>query len=349
MFKKEKRGRRQDNIQQFSPYSKFNGIVYNETQYAFGVGEPFNGDPDFNQRYDPARLGHPVRHPFIESPDVMCVGCSITAGFALQERYSWPSILASVTGETINICARATSGAAFEVFTAMQMMTLYGKPKKVICLFPDITRIMVCTPMVDAPHPAMLQQHIVYVDDEKEYFTRTDATNLLRHIVSQRDTSGTKQKIKKPKPYRFYDFQGFEYKIPYELAFEKNLQAVMNFELFCEINGIEFQYASWSKYTNDVFSNINSKAFNKPVNKYRRDLQMYWSDDPSVLSYISPDEFVCPDDTTCGHQPQSEQQESVWRVATNDWHPGLHNQIHFAEHFLGYEITNKEIAALEND
>lgn len=46
----------------------------------------------------------------------------------------------------------------------------------------------------------------------------------------------------------------------------------------------------------------------------------------------------------CDHEPQTSVQNDYWVIAADGRHAGVHDHIHFAEHFMQQEITNEMIA-----
>lgn len=73
--------------------------------------------------------------------------------------------------------------------------------------------------------------------------------------------------------------------------------------------------------------------------------------DLNIPNYESANEVNLGPDEECGppctrHQAQNDMQSHYWKIASDNSHPGLHEQIHFAEAFLCRQITNEEIGTI---
>lgn len=294
----------------------------------FSEQPPFLAEPGFNGDDNTWMFTNHGPSTYVTNPDVLAIGCSITSSVGLPRIYSWPQLLASTSGQSVNVCSRPASGIAYQVFTAMQMMRHFGKPKIIYALFPDIFRAWVNVHGTREFAGKTVQEHLVWSAVIGAYVRPRDAIRLMSSPSEKQANS-----------YMFRDFQGFLYHLPSEFVISKNIQAIRLLDDFCTINNIEFRFCSWSHHANQLFARLDMPSFHVPTNNYRKDLPMYWSLDSEGYEYMSPGEFICPDDSTCGHFPSGDIQSKNWLQAENDWHPGVHSHIHFAEHFLGCSVN----------
>lgn len=292
--------------------------------------EPFVAEPGFNGDDETWLFTNHGKSIYVENPDIMAVGCSITSSVGIPRKYSWPQIVSAATGETVNVCSRPASGIMYQIYSALQMMAAYGKPKKIFALFPDIFRAWVNVHGGKEYPRKTIQDHLVWSSAVGAYVRPKEAIRILMEEGGQEP--------RKASVFTYRDFQGLDYPIPAELVIAKNFQAITVLETFCEINSIELAYCSWSAHANKAFADAQMKYFKQPINTFRTDLPMYWSEDGGGYEYTSPREFICPDDVTCGHIPTTDEHGRFWVQAENDWHPGIHSHLHIAEMFLNKSI-----------
>jgi hypothetical protein len=77
---------------------------------------------------------------FVENSDIIALGCSITAGVGVQTKYSWPQIIKERTGMSVNHLGLLGGSIQQLVTLVIDFMAIYGKPKHLLFLAPDITR-----------------------------------------------------------------------------------------------------------------------------------------------------------------------------------------------------------------
>jgi hypothetical protein len=77
---------------------------------------------------------------FIKNSDIIALGCSITAGVGVQTKYSWPQIVKERTGMSVNHIGLLGGSIQQLVTLVVDFMAIYGKPKHLLFLAPDMTR-----------------------------------------------------------------------------------------------------------------------------------------------------------------------------------------------------------------
>lgn len=76
-------------------------------------------------------------YEYVPTPDVVTLGCSITAGMGLPVEYTWPSIYAQATGKNVNNIARPGASMVTMVYRFFHHIAHYGMPKHVIVYLSD--------------------------------------------------------------------------------------------------------------------------------------------------------------------------------------------------------------------
>jgi len=77
---------------------------------------------------------------YVHNPDVLALGCSVTAGVGLPYEYTWPNIYRYVVGCSVNSVARPGASIQTMVKSAFHHIKHYGAPKKIMMLIPDAMR-----------------------------------------------------------------------------------------------------------------------------------------------------------------------------------------------------------------
>ena len=308
----------------------------------FAIGfEPFLDEPGFNGDDSTWMFTSHGQSSFHANPDILTIGCSITSSVALPREFSWPHLIARHSGKKVNNCSRSASGVAYQIQAALAMIRKFGKPKQVFALFPDLYRGLVIAP---TRHQAgkCIQKHLLWSSLVGAYVAPEEAVALYNDEKSSRG--------KKYKVYTYRDFQGMKYLLPSEWCIQQNLEAIHMFSMFCLMSDIDLKFCSWSSPTNKELGRLGIYGFSQPRNKHDRTKSTnYIYNQITDFNFSDPDEWTVPSDTSCGHQPISKAQEHTWALGVDNYHPGIHPHIHFAEHFLGEEIDQGILEVLPRE
>ena len=303
--------------------------------------KPWLDEPGFNGDDNTWMFTSHGDSEYHANPDIMTIGCSITSSVAMPREFSWPYLIQSHTGKTLNNCSRSASGAAYQVQAALSMIREFGKPRIVYALFPDLYRGLV-VPSANLDSRKSIQKHLLWSSLIGAYVAPEEAIAIYND-----DNSG---QSKKYKVYTYKDFQGLKYLIPSEWCIQQNLEAIHMFSMFCQISDIELKFCSWSSPTNKELGRLQMYGFAQPRNKYDRQRSTdYVYNQITDFNFSDPDEWPVPLDETCGHRPSSSQQEKIWALGVDNYHPGIHPHIHFAEHFLGATIDSSVLDCLPKE
>ena len=243
---------------------------------------------------------------FIENPDILALGCSVTAGLGLPYELTWPYLVAKELNETVNVVAIVGAGLDQIFRNALLHIEKFGIPKKVFLLMPDFYRAW-----------------IPLLQNDNKY----DLTPLLWCFK-------TKEYLKAGEPIIYKDWHGMHRSIPSEVPGTNALLSLRNFQTFCSIINIEFAFFSWDLFnTNYILSRI--KGINDAA------VENYFNN----LNFFGPLYYTDEYKKVKCHEPYNEHQEIFWDEGLDHprTHPGMHAHIHYAEMFLEKQISKKTI------
>jgi hypothetical protein len=292
-------------------------VLYNSilpiklNQYLYGV-------KDFKiskSQYSSNSFGY--RGPeFGEQVDMICIGDSHTYGSGMPDKMIWTSLLFDMLGQSYVNLARPGGSIQSCVNNALSYIKKYGKPKKILAVFPDLGRINVVLNTkinrainIEINGPADVQ------------------------MLSNYSSEDIPKYIKKP----FL----VEYTNNMETAMMMSLRSILFLEMYCEEAGIELFWTSISKNSHDalLFLSGNSNSYNNFVD-LEHDL---WG---GGIAENQGFEYLCTDSNhkaqaTC-HMDLLDLYGNIFfaamdRVSSDgkpmNPHIGLHRHTHIAEKF----------------
>lgn len=249
----------------------------------------------------------PQRH----RPDILAFGCSVTAGVGIERQFTWPAIARKLTGASVNLCSRGGSSLAFQIRLISEQIAIYGAPKAIIGLIPNLERSWL--PAAKPSEATTIRdQHYTY-DPDLGYLPSETSAVVFTHL---RDKMRFREKA-----------------LPPFVATWNNLNLLWILDHLCDAFEIPLTLSSWNQPTVELGPDLPS--FSCPAYRAWRDPRYHihpgWGD---------------PSDRRCGHTPANSEQAQVWEIGSDRWHPGLHHQIHFCEHLLQTEISQEQVATL---
>jgi hypothetical protein len=260
----------------------------------------------------------PPQHPHHQNPNTITLGCSITYGSFLPPNYAWPHIAATTTNTKINNLANPGDNLASQIQQLAQHTQQHGTPQNIWTLAPEQHRTH--TLIWQTPNKT---QH-TYLNWDQHTHTYTINNPKNHHTPYQhKPAPGTQKPLHKPHP------------IHPEQATTKTLDHLYLLQWWTQTHNIQHLITSWDQTTRNTLTNIQQINPHHPQHPQQTPLTK-WSD-----ANLTP--FHPPH---CTHTPQTPQQQQHWDVATDNRHPGLHTQIHIAEHFTQQTITNQQLQQL---
>ncbi len=290
-----------------------------------------NGIVDFDGKSSPYSM-----RKFSENPHYACIGCSYTVSKGLPVDYSWPSIVELFTGKTVNNYSEV--GAGYRKISALTMdaSAKFGPPKHVLALMPDPYRLWFPYSWINSAEGNESNAD-GGVEDGRIIFGHAYWEKTFDSYMHNNMGLGNK-------PLRLVDHMGKKHLISPETVAFSNMSALHSLKKIFESMEIPFDCMTWfhSNYpsladSHDVFtikrkSELRLETSTNQIARFR-EMEMKIGGDGRWRRHGAPSRLE-----TCDHVPLTESQEKFWYISINSQHPGLHDQIHYAEQMLGEEI-----------
>lgn len=279
---------------------------------------------------------------YYDDPDIVTMGCSYTEAGALPSMMNWSKFIEQKTKLKVNNCGYPGSGLAFQAGFASDVISRFGAPKTIYLLLPNIDRAWLPEKLNEDEEMLSLR-HVDWDTSVGAYVAHTYARSGER-LFSEFNLNGT---------------DGEKYPIPPELVVFYSFLIIDIFEALCKAGGITFKFATWHSKEQLVFNNSLKYESYEPVkvipevNKSTSPLLRKWREAEAeqaakgfgLTAHSRPWElFGIRDVYTCDHEPQTAMQEKYWVYAADGRHAGVHDHVHFAEHFMQQPITNDDLA-----
>jgi len=108
-------------------------------------------------------------YEYVSTPDVVTLGCSITAGMGIPVEYTWPSIYAHVTGKNVNNIAMPGASMVKMVYRFFHHIAHYGMPKHVIVFLSDPYRYWLQAP---STYDGYVGDEVVFYNEVQHHYMR---------------------------------------------------------------------------------------------------------------------------------------------------------------------------------
>lgn len=332
--------------------------VFFEQAYSYhpGTYEERGVHAGRDERSSSAGIDMGDKSAYVSHPCLITLGCSFTQMGDLPYAFNWPKIIEHTQGVAVNNCGQSSSGVNFQIAYGMDVMNEYGFPKKIYALFPNLDRaILPKTINTSGEHIEL--SNIDWDRNICGYITRSEhsAAKLLFPHSQDEFYIAINKKRRKQVPAEPIIFQSF--------------LLIDVLETMCKASGIEFKFSTWHPRGIETFNQLDYESYvkpkpftklNKSTSQFSRDWEKDVESNPQLFSISNADSdkaglyrgvraweiFGVTDRDECHHEPQTEMQKRFWVRALDGRHTGLHDQVHFAEHFLQKEITNEDLKKL---
>ena len=283
-----------------------------------------NGIVDFDGKNSPYS-----RKKFVDNPYYACIGCSYSVAKGLPVQYSWPSIVELFTGRTVNNYSEV--GACYRKLSSLLMdaSARFGAPKHVLALMPDPYRVWFPYSWLRAEDGGDDENKIVFGHGYWEPMSESYQHNHM--------SSGNAL-------LRFVDHMGKKHIPSPDAVSFSNTSILYSLQKIFESMEIPFSSMTWFSSespelidVHDVFTikrnpDLNLETSTEYVDVFR-EMEKKIGGDGRWRRYGSSSRSE-----TCDHVPITKNQENFWYQSINSSHPGLHDQIHYAEQLLDTEI-----------
>lgn len=266
------------------------------------VGEHF-GDPinDYSRGLNSYNFRSPE---FVDSPEIIFAGCSVSFGVGVPYEVAWTEVLAKkLKPKSYVSLTHPGSSTNKIIFSIYRYIRKYGKPKKIYALLPDPYRL---STVLDSDF--VLDKH--HNKQEKIYSVEL---HLARDNKQQELVKYSKR------PHEIHKI------LPPEVGYKSFIESVYSLETFCAAADIELIWSSWDITTSTLVTIMNLDSENKAFPSF------------SLLPYESFYHATKLDhvyDTDC-MKKLNESYPSHYSYGTDKGrYPGAHTHAHIAEGFL---------------
>ena len=177
---------------------------------------------------------------WIESSEILAVGCSNTCGIGVPIEGSWSKILQEKIKKDVRNLSRPGASIQELVYQIFAYLKIFGNPKTIICLFPDPFRMLAPT-----------KKNLIGVKD----------TGSSQAVVGLHLNKFTNSKVSERKkflkiPYLYDDI------MPMEFPLFLSMKSIHILEQYCYSNNIKLIWSSWYQDLLDVFNDLEDSYFN---------------------------------------------------------------------------------------
>jgi hypothetical protein len=303
--------------------SDYHRLIFNGK--LFTPGNLINPEVDPVNEYKVDKYGF---RPELTKSDILVGGCSITFGVGVPEEATWGSFIGKALDSSVSTIANPGASIPLIIEQIYIYFSVYGHPKKLFCLFPDLGRL-----------PTIVDGTVLSGGGSS--YTNKD----LLVTVRTADHKGKPKYLKKP-----YDVHATT---TYENAAYWSVRYIRMLEQYCSAVGVDFIWSTWD-YSRVIDQVIKSKefAFNNYFNMYDFNCNNYKKengiDKETIFKSIS-DRDACLNqhknvECSCGLDCHSELLDIYGSknfysgtdtlMGNNHAHPGIHFHAHIAEAFL---------------
>ena len=261
---------------------------------------------------------------FTNNADLVAAGCSFTFGSGVPEASRWGSLVAKELGATetnLGVCAWSTHAIIQNIYAYFKK---YGHPKRLLCLFPDTTRL-----------PLSLVKGFWEYDDG---FTEDDrqVVNVMLDRIEDYTYKDKPKYIKRP--YQVLDI------LPVEVSLFFYVKYIQMLEDYCNAAGIEFYWSTWDRPMTEYLeaSTHDFNVANHAFHGLKNYVPMNYSEWPwdtshhgGGMSYGSVGEARAAYINEC-HGPSGDKDDNFFIGTDVEGivHWGTHKHMHIAERFI---------------
>lgn len=273
---------------------------------------------------------HGYRSPeFINNPDFLFSGCSITEGIGLDVDQIWYELLIKKVGGTHASVAYAGDSVVGQVLKIFSYIKNFGPPKHIICLFPNFDRILIYN------NKSLLGSKMFFKNYNENYHKKIMSDNNSSIEKKQYVSSLFKSSSD------IYDTEGRNkyFKIPLyanevitqEISHMYSAQMINILSQYCKSLGIKFIWSTWDFPSAQIINKIKNNDYFAEYVDVESETWDY-DYDKKIVNYTKDDVII-----NC-HQEFSSYPEfnfaSDREMGIEHSHHGFHQQIHYYENFL---------------
>lgn len=283
-------------------------FVNNKTSLDNNVNEYFINNLEFRDNAD-WNFGNPA--------DIIALGCSHTYGVGIPQKYIWPEIIKSKTNQTVANLGICGASAQTMLDSFLLYLDKVGNPKYVLACFPDHLRY---SHVADSVFFALNNGGDNY--RSKKIVTHTRTSDYDNGNINIEDKI-----IKLPADPR--------YTIPVEESLSQYISSIYIIEKVCQFLNIKFYWSTWHNPTKNIF--LDNLFLQKDFCLNRINFIENISSQHLANEFLGPVDYEDERNCVIDHKMKSEDFEkynSMWDVASDKKHLGVHWHYHVAESFI---------------
>jgi hypothetical protein len=250
--------------------------------------------------------------------EIVTLGCSHTYGIGVPQEYTWPSIIETKTGKTVanlGICGASAQKTMESFFLYLDTV---GIPEYVLACFPDHHR-----------YSHISEGSFFYLNDNEG--NNSKSRKVITHTRTSDHINGSvnieNKIIKLPTDPT--------YMISTEESISQYISSIYTIEAICNLLNIKFYWGTWHDSTRMMFLEnlFTMDDFCLNRNTFVETIRSQVLANPLLKNVDYLDEENC--DST--HDMKSEdfdKYKSMWKIASDKSHLGIHWQQHTADSFI---------------
>lgn len=271
-----------------------------------------------------------VGDDFVQNPDIIAIGCSITVPVGIPHGLSWPYLIKHELNESLNVLAYSGASIQKNIHNVTLHMLKYGIPKKIYFLLPSLDRAWIPQRIESQTLPKLSYRYMKNKDlYDISYNNYYQLSNFFWVEEANNYTSQTHQSN-----FFYKDFLDTRRSIPLEYGFYNQLSSLMVFFTLCRLLGIECFYYSWNGDFDNILSKLNifndTAFFSKMINNH-----CYWGGGEEHIDFDQ------------SYFSNNKKHQKYWEKGLDkpesNAHPGMYTHIHMAERFIGRRLSQKTI------
>lgn len=253
----------------------------------------------------------------VDDAEILAMGCSVTAGIGIAEKFTWPRILERTWNEPINVVAYP-GGSVEKLFQSfLHYINIFKTPKKLLLMVPDFERMW---------YPNVLAKHVKL--DDAQYAWCHVFWGTGGWVVGP---DGFNARVPRTKNNILIDADslGKKYLTNPETVMNRNALSLYNFRQACLALNVELQVCSWHGLTDNA---LMKSGIPEWVTSTR-----------DIPNEERERNYYVFHDAGCHRNSKDLLSRSYWHRGVDfpNPHPGAHMHYHLAERFAGFPIKAK--------
>jgi hypothetical protein len=272
---------------------------------------------------------------FKNNVDLLFSGCSFTYGMGIPEDGIWGTIIANRLNLEYNNLSQNGASIPWMVRQLFAYFKKYGNPKKLVCLFPTLTRSFF------ASNSEILTTEDNFIEESTKDL---DGKKSIYNVELSNLPNPEKRKRYSKRPHILDDV------VNLDSVVQVAMQNIRMLEQYCDSSGIEFLWGSWCQAFNLIINDgglsklydfshyvdVKNELWNNTRNVSPKDI-FYQTESEKMNCYENHKINGCECHVSCHQEFFNKYQDSFY-LGTDTLqgvpHFGVHRNVHIAESFI---------------